>query len=174
MQVLGAPLAFIGKRAAKALLVMLAIVVIAFAVKGAAGRPGARDHGQGRARGQARRAQASTQPRRDLGRCNLRAISGTWRKAISGSPIFRNARPLRCYSPSFLQASSSAMRCFRLWRLAACGSATCSRAFPYRRCARWGHPGRHWHRVRPYRGLCRGRVDGLIARVADVPPSLPP
>jgi ABC-type dipeptide/oligopeptide/nickel transport system permease subunit len=37
MQVLGAPLAFIGKRAAQALLVMLAIVVIAFAVKGALG-----------------------------------------------------------------------------------------------------------------------------------------
>ena len=39
MQALGAPLAFIGKRAAQAVLVMLAIAVIAFAVKGALGDP---------------------------------------------------------------------------------------------------------------------------------------
>ena len=39
LQALGAPLAFIGKRAAEAILVMLAIAVIAFAVKGALGDP---------------------------------------------------------------------------------------------------------------------------------------
>src|SRR5262245_39158613 len=39
MRALGAPLAFIGKRAAQAILVMLAIAVIAFAVKGALGDP---------------------------------------------------------------------------------------------------------------------------------------